>query len=194
MTPSTSLEDLITENRKTYSAELMGARRMPRDEDATSDLKKDPAKLAKLAELADVPAERIADVAIRGTNVTFQVQETDGALSAGFFPIAALEDEDAAAAGEVASRVPLDPAPQGGTASVPSVATEPGAPTDEGLPENIDNLTGDKVAGLLKDTPDGVDRDEVLKHEFARPGGPRTSVLRAAKTLGLLDDNGQPKS
>jgi hypothetical protein len=198
MTPSTSLEDLITENRQTYNAELMGARRAPRDEAATSDLKGDPDRLAKLAELAGVPPDKIADVAVRGTNVTFQVQDNDGALSAGFFPMAAFaDDEDKAAeaadAGEVHTRVPLDPSPQGGTATVASIATEPGEPTDEGLPVNIDNLSGEKVAGLLKDTPEGVDADAVLRHEFAREGGPRASVRRAARTLDMLNEDGNPK-
>lgn len=197
MTPSTSLEDLIAENRATNHPELIGARRVPRDEGATSDFKADADKMAKLAEVAQVPAENIVDLAVRGTNVTFQVKDADGALSAGFFPTAALAEDAAdevADAGTVLSRTPIDPAPQGGTASVPSIVQEPGEPTDEGLPENIADLTGDRVAALLKDTPDGVDADAVLQHEFAREAGPRTSVLRAAKTQGMLNEEGQPKS
>lgn len=194
-----SLEDLIAENQATYSQELMVARSQPPDVQATADFKGDPDNLAKLAELAEVDPDDIAAVAIRGTNVSFMVKDAQGAVSAGFFPIAAFaDDEDRAAAaaerGGVKPTVQIDPPLHGGTATVPTVATEPGAATDAGTPENIDNLTGAQVATLLKDTPDGVDRDAVLAHEFDREGGPRVSVQRAASTLGLLDDEGQPKT
>lgn len=196
-----NLEDLIVENRKTYSPELMAARAQPVDTRATAELRDDPDRMAKLADLAGVKPDAIKDVAVRGTNVSFMVADDAGAPSAGYFPIAAFaEDADeetvqaAQDAGEVQGRTNVTTPIHGGTATVPTVATEPGAATDDGLPENIDNLTGAKVAGLLKDTPDGVDRDAVLEHEFAREGGPRTTVERAARTLGLLNDEGQPQT
>lgn len=202
----TVLEDLIAENRETFSEELMVARAQPRDEQATADLKGDPDKLAKLAELAEVDPEDIVDAAVRGTNVTFMVKDEETALSAGYFPLTALKGSATAKrkrTGTVASRTPTDQAPRGGSATVPTIVSTGGdepAPGDdapvppaEGLPSDINDMGANQVASLLKDTPEGVDANAVLTHEFAREGGPRVQVQRAAKTLDMLDDDGNPK-
>lgn len=194
-----ALEDLIVENQRTYSPELMQARAVLPNGQATADLQADDEKLDRLADLAGVAREDIVGVAVRGANVTFMVKDAQTAVSAGFFPLAELDaDEPDADAGMVQARTDIEPPIQGGAATVPTVVTQPdpppGDPLEGGLPANIDNLTGDAVASLLKDTPDGVDADAVLAHEFDREGGPRTSVQRAAKTLGMLDEQGNPKT
>jgi hypothetical protein len=192
-----ALEDLIVENQKTYSQDLMIARSRLPDGQATADFKTDEEKMAKLAEVAGVKPEDIVGVAVRGTNVTFMVKDAQTAVSAGFLPLAQLEDAEEGDA-TVQPRTDIDMPLHGGAATVPTVVTEPepppGDPLAGGVPANIDNLTGDAVARLLKDTPDGVDRDAVLRHEFDREGGPRTNVVRAAKTTGMLDAEGQPRA
>jgi len=203
----TAIEDLIAENQATFNADLVGARAQPRDEAATSDLKGDSDKMAKLAELAEVKPEDVVDCAVRGTNVSFQVKDADGVVSPGFFPLASLEGRATKAkreSGTVQKRGSTDPAPKGGAATVPTVVStdgdtvEPGddppVPPPEGVPADIDGLSGDKVAELLKDTPEGVDADAVLAHEFAREGGPRTAVTRAAQKLGKLNEDGSLKT
>jgi hypothetical protein len=195
---SQNIETLVAENAKTWSDELRVARSMPRDEAATAKLKDDPDKLARLANLAEIKPEQLADVAVRGTNVSFQVSDADGVLSAGFFPLARLNedaDENADAGGVRTPRKPDDSSIGHGTAPVPSVATT-GDQSDDGDddPPDVGAMSGESVANLLKDTPEGVDVNEVLAAEWARPDGPRTAVQRAAKKLGLLDEDGKPKT
>jgi hypothetical protein len=208
-----ALEDLIVENRKTFHTDLMVARAQPRDDAATSRLKSDEDQMAALAELAKAEPENIVDCAIRGANVTFQVKDAAGVVSSGFFPVAALAEptsKRSRASGTVATHTPSDPSPTGGAATVPTVVTaDDGTSEDEGdadkgdattvpptqgVPAGIDRMSASEVAELLKDTPEGVDPHAVLKHEFARDGGPRSVVTRAAAKTGLLDSTGQPQS
>lgn len=208
-----ALEDLIAENRQTFHTDLMVARAQPRDDAATSRLKSDEDQMAALAKLAKVDQENIVDCAIRGTNVTFQVKDSAGVISPGFFPVAALAEptsKRARASGKVATHTPSDPSPTGGAATVPTVVTtdndesedasDAGKPDDatvpaaQGVPAGIDRMSAGEVAQLLKDTPEGVDPRAVLEHEFARDGGPRSVVTRAAAKTGLLDEAGQPQS
>lgn len=206
---SANIESLVAENARTWSDELRAARNMPRNVAATSRLKSDPDKLAKLAELAEIDPEQLADVSVRGTNVSFQVADSKGVLSAGFFPLARLDEgggrrRKTGKGGVRQTRTP-DASAGHGTAPAPSVATtddpktskeaEKGTPPDaEGVPPDIGTMSAGAVAELLKDTPDGVDVGEVLKAEWERPEGPRTVVERAAKKLNLLDEDGKPKT
>ena len=204
-----ALEDLIVSNRETFNDEIRAARAIPRDTRATSDFKSDEAKMKKLSDLADLPeGSRIHDCAVRGANVTFQVADKDGVLSAGFFPLESFDGSVTKAKREAgqapAERVPQDPSPRGGTAAVATVVTEGGTPDAgetpetppavDGVPADIAELSGAKVAALLKDTPEGIDPLAVVQHEFAREDGPREAVKRAAASTGLLDDEGNPRT
>jgi hypothetical protein len=207
--PQNALEDLVVENRRTYSPELTTARAMPRDQQATDDLKGDSDRMERLADLAEVEPERIVDVAVRGRNVSFVVADglddagvPTGAISTGFFALSDLDGGDKAKArkrGGVRSRPKVPRAPRGGTATVPSEAapergtaeTEPAGPEQPGtgpapgaVPDNLSELNADDTAALFADAPEGVDLGAVLAAEQARDN-PRLTVLRAAEKAGV---------
>lgn len=206
--PQNALEDLVVENRRTYSPELTAARSQPRDEQATTDLKGDSDRMDRLAELAEVEPERVVDVAVRGRNVTFVVADglddsgaPTGAISTGFF---ALSDLDGSGkrkrAGGTSSRPKVPRSPRGGTATVPSVTdedrgtaeTDPAGPEQPGtgpaatagVPDNLSELNAEDTAALFADAPEGVDLGAVLAAEQARDN-PRVTVLRAADKAGV---------
>lgn len=193
------LEELVVAHRENNPPELVTAFATPENGVASAELAKDEDRLEKLAELAEVEREQIVATAVRGQNVTFRIEEEDGALSRGFFPLSALEGgakaSKAAKRGRtdsrrVVGRTDAPGAVSGGTASVPSVATPKDTPPPpEGVPGNIESLNASAKIKLLTEPAEGVDPRAVARYEQSREK-PAPSVIKKAEELGLFEPIG----
>lgn len=189
-----SLEDLVVENRRTYSPELTTARAQPVDAQATADLKGDPDRMALLAKLADVEPERIVSVAVRGSAVTFMVADSydelrgpQGAVSAGYFLLTDLDGSAKAARRRSASRK--------GTAARSSAAIDTRAGAVGHGSATVPTIAS--TGGEAPEVPDGrsaadVDADEVADAPSQAVEGVPSEVvageLNAKETIKLLKD------
>lgn len=202
-----ALEDLVVENRRTYSDALNAVRAVPRDGAATMRLLEDDARMDRLAELAQVERGRILDVAVRGVNVSFMVaDELDGngqptgAVSSGYFPVADLDAGTKASAARKRGHVepsstqvgtPARPgSATGGTATVPTVARDGEHQQPPGVPGDISELNAKNTIKLLKEPPQGVDPRAVALFERDGREDPRDSVIKEAEKLGLFEPRG----
>lgn len=218
-----ALGELIAQTHANNPPEKRAVRNMPRDHDATKALRADENRMDALADLADVPRDRLIDAAVRGGCVTFVVVDEDGVPSDGFFeldelpPASPTADRDAGEADEAsadriaqlerearardeehrramdAERARADEAASESERLREQLAGAEHLASAAGIPASFGELTGQQVVDLLKSPGPGVEPLAVVRAEFAREGGPREAVRRAAKGAGLLDDDGNPR-
>jgi hypothetical protein len=212
--PAIGIEQLVAEAAANYPDELRDARGIPRDDAATASLKDDPDRMARLAELAEVEDDgRIADVAVRGTNVTFVVLEGDeGVPSTGFFPLESLgsgtKAKRAARRGTRSSASTVDthhgavghgtadPNPQvgGDDPADPAESAEDDDPAEDDekggsgdTPPTAERLDAKAtVAELQADDTSAERKQEIADVEYAlAPSQRRTSVMDELDKQGL---------
>lgn len=199
--PPISIEQLIVEAEQSYPEELRNARGVIKDEAATTDLKGDADRMGRLAELAEVDADQIADVAVRGTNVTFVVLEGDeGVPSSGFFPLAALAGDSrarrAARTGAKTSAQTSAKTRRGavghGTADPsPVIPEDNGGDDDDTGDEPLVNLNArGAVAELQAEDTTAERKAEIAQAEYDLPAGERRKTVVDA----LIEQGHEPPS